>query len=111
MSVLPAGFASLAPFMEQWALASAAERAQARNDSTEAERLAFYEAAKPLLAPALALLDQKPLAALDESDKRLMNLMLSLAHASLAVEIQADDEAKHALQRQHLRITRAPADA
>ena len=53
---------------------------------------------------------EKPLDQLDEREKRLMNLMLSLAHVSLAVEVQGDDEPKHARSAKYLRITRAPSD-
>ena len=46
----------------------------------------------------------------DEKEERLMNLLLSLCHVAQAVEIQGDDEPKHALGRQHMKITRASAD-
>jgi len=110
-SRLPPGFEQLAPFVDAWSLASAAHRAQRRLESSEAERAAFYDAAKDLLPAALAHLDQKPLAQFDAHETQLMNLMLSFAHVALAVEVQADDEAKHAQARKHLRITRASADS
>jgi hypothetical protein len=106
---LPTGFEGLEPFVDAWALDGTADRAQRRNDSSEAERLAFYEAARDLAPGALELLDRKALGSFDESEQRLMNLMLSLAHVSLAVEAQGPDEARHARDRQHLRITRSTA--
>ena len=109
-SILPAGFESLEPFVETWAVSSAAERARRRSAAGEGAREAFYAAAKNLLAPGLEYLDQKPLADLDAAERRLMNLFLSLAHVSLAIEAQGDAEATHASFRQHLRITRAPSD-
>lgn len=105
---LPPGFEALEPFVASWALAGAAHRAQLRSASREAR--AFYEAALPLVADALACLDAKPLDRFDEKETRLMNLLLSLCHVSLAVEVQGDTEAKHAEFRRHLRITRAPSD-
>jgi hypothetical protein len=109
-SRLPAGFETLEPFVDAWALSSAAERAQMRLDQGGAGCAAFYAAAHDLLAPALAHLDKKSLAEFDEAEKRLMKLFLGFAHAALAVEVQRDDEAKHAADARFVRITRAPAD-
>jgi len=107
---LPAGFEALEPFVADWALKGMARRAERRETSSEAERVAFFTAAKDLAGPALARLDEKPLAGLDEKERRLMDLMLGFAHVALAVEMQGDDEPKHARAARHLRITRAPAD-
>jgi hypothetical protein len=109
-SELPAGFEALGPFVETWARAAANDRAIARVESTPAEREAFVEAARPLLLPALEHLDRKPPARFDEAERRLMRLMLALAHAAMAVEVQGDDEPKHARASRHMVITRAPAD-
>lgn len=111
MIALPAGFAALEPFADYWAIAGSADRAQLRAASSPADRAAFFGVAKDLLAPALDYLDRKPLPEFDARETRLMNMMLSLAHIMLAVEVQGDDEAKHAMMRQHMRITKTPADA
>lgn len=107
---LPPGFEMLAPYVEFWAVDSAAARAHRRDISDEASRLAFYNAANDLVPEALAYLDRKPLSQFDDSERRLMNLMLGFAHVSMAVELQREEEPKHARDRPHLRITRAPAD-
>jgi hypothetical protein len=109
-SPLPAGFETLEPFVERWAITGAAARARLRLESEAAERVAFFEAAKDLLAPALARLDQTPIDRFDAAEKRLMNLVLSFAHVALAVEVQGDDEARHARDARFLTITRAPSD-
>ena len=109
-TTLPAGFEALEPFVDSWSIEGAAKRAQRRLDSTAADREAFFEAAAGLAAPALELLDRKPLGELDDSERRLLNLMLSLAHVSLAVEVQRDHEAAHARGARQVRITRAPSD-
>jgi hypothetical protein len=93
-----------------WVADSAAERAHRRDISDEAGRAAFYQAASDLLPKALAYLDAKPLSQFDECEQRLMKLVLSFAHVSMAVELQREEEPKHAKNRPHLRITRAPAD-
>jgi hypothetical protein len=109
--MLPPGFETLEPFAATWAVASAAARAQRRSSSSAEERSAFYQAAKELLAPALAVLDRKPLKAFDDQERRLMNLMLCFAHVAQAVEVQRDGEASHAQLRASLTITRASADS
>jgi hypothetical protein len=109
-SSLPMGFEALEPFVARFAIDNAARRAEMRGEAPPEERDAFYQAAKPLLAPALDYLDGKKFAEYDERDKRLMWLMLSLAHVAIAVEIQGDDEPRHARLRAHMPVTRAPAD-
>jgi len=110
VALLPPGFEALEPFVDAWAITGAASRARKRNDSAEAERLAFYEVAKELAPAALDYLDRKPLAEFDEGEKRLMNLMLSLAHVAPTVEALGPAEAQHARDREHLKITRASSD-
>ncbi len=109
-TTLPRGFKSLEPFVEQWAISGTAERARARRESAPEEREAFFEAARDLVDPALALLDQKPLDQLDEREQRLMDLMLSVAHIALAVELHAEEEHKVARASEHMIITKSVAD-
>lgn len=109
-STLPAGFETLEPFVERFAVSGTAKRAARRSEASEGERKAFFEAAKDLIAPALDFLDKKPVDQLDEHEQRLMNMALTFAHISLAVDVQGADEARHAELRQHMRITRSPAD-
>lgn len=109
-TTLPEGFESLEPFVEQWAIPGTAERARARRESAPEQREAFFAAARDRVDPALALLDQKPLEQLDEREQRLMNLMLSVAHVSLAVEIHGDEEHRVARASEHMIITRSVAD-
>ena len=110
MSLLSSAYAALEPFAADWALPTTAERAAKRGSSTEAERQAFYDAVMPVAAQALSELDGRPLASLDASEKRLLDLLLAFSHVSLAVELQRDDEAQHAVFRQRMRITASPAD-
>lgn len=109
-SLLPPGFEALEPFVESWAVAGSANRAHRRLVSSGADRVEFFAAAKDMLAAALTYLDAKPLDQFDEKEERLMNLMLSLCHVALAVEMQRDAEEKHARDRRHMKITRASAD-
>src|SRR5258706_9316457 len=99
MTKLPAGFESLEPFADRFAVAGTANRAQLRSDTAPEERQAFYDAAKDSIGPALDLLDRKKFSEFDEAEQRLMNLTLAFAHIALAIEIQGPDEARHAALR------------
>ncbi|GGC13046.1 hypothetical protein GCM10011494_34890 [Novosphingobium endophyticum] len=107
---LPHEFAVLEPFTERWAINGSANRAALRTSSTAEEREAFFAAADPLLDRALEYLDARALCELSQDEMRLMELMLSLAHVALAVEIQGPDEPKSAQWRDRMRITRSPAE-
>jgi hypothetical protein len=109
-TALPPGFEALEPFVPTWVFDRAEARARARRGSSEAERVAFFEAAQPLLASGLAFLDRKPLDQFDVGETRLMQLFLSFAHVAMAVEILGEDEPKHAEDAQHIVITRAPSE-
>jgi len=109
-SSLPPGFERLEPFAANWAISGVANRAHRRDESTPEERAAFYGAAKDLAAAALDYLDKKPLSALDAQERRLRDLMLSLVHVAIAIEMQGDAEAGHAKLRRELPVTHAPAD-
>ncbi len=109
-TLLPLGFEALEPFATQWAGATAADRAHLRSAFPSAERNAFHAACAPLLVEGLSRLDQTALREQDEGERRLMHLLLTFAHVSLAVEIQGDDEENHGLLRASMRIIRAPAD-
>jgi ABC-type hemin transport system ATPase subunit len=107
---LPAGFEALEPFVATWAVEGTATRDALRGSSSFAERQAFYDAAQPLLALALDYLDTRDIGNFSAGEQQLMNLMLSLAHVAIAVEIQREDEPKHAAARAHMHITRSVAD-
>lgn len=109
-TMLPRGFAALEPFAAHWAGETATARAHLRDSASFAEAEAFYAAARPLVEPALAHLDAEPLANHDEQKRQLMRLMLAYAHVAMAIEVQGKDEHAHGKLREHMRITRAPAD-
>ena len=109
-ALLPPGFEDLVRFVPVWAVSTAAERDRLRSDMPAEERAEFFAALRGPLEPALKLLDEKPLTELQASEKRLLSLLLSFAHVSLAEEVQKDHEPRHAAQRRFLRITTAPGD-
>ena len=107
---LPAGFERLEHFVGQWLADTTAERAQRRTDSTPEERQAFFDAAAPMLERAMAYLDARPLAELNDAEKRLLKLMCSLAHVQMAVEIHREMEPRHAMLREAMIITHSVTD-
>ncbi len=110
MAQLPAGFEALQPFASQWAAPTLAGRDAARLSSTPEQRRAFYDAAGGQAAAALDYLNGKPLGAFSAADQMLMNLLLSLIHVTLAVELQRDDEPLHARGARMMPIVRGHAD-
>ena len=84
--MLPAEFAALEPFGD-WVLATEPERYAKRLASPMDEMQAFYDAAFPLLEPAMAHLDAFPLHDLPEAERNLMYLMYSLIMVSFPVEV------------------------
>lgn len=107
---LPAGFKALEPFAANWAGRTAADRAALRGAYPPAERAAFHAACAPLIEGGLRQLDAKPLHDLDEGERRLLDLFLTYAHVSLAIDVQASDEDRHRPLREAMRVTRAPVD-
>jgi hypothetical protein len=107
---LPEGFEALEPFVAIWAGETAVARDALRTDQSAEARQAFYDAMTPLIVPALDHLDATSLSSHDAAETALMRLALTYAHIAHAIEVQGPDEAKHAANRQHLHITRTPAD-
>lgn len=111
MSGLPQGFTDLEGFVDYWAADTTPARARLRDESSAEDKEAFFHAILPQVDEALALLDAKPLAELDQAETNLLNMLLSFAHVSLAVEIHgARSEGRHVRYRQYMKITRSPAD-
>ena len=107
---LPEGFEALEPFFDRWAIRTTRERDKARGESRFEDLQAFYDAGQPLLGKALAYLDTFPVKELAGKEECLMDLMLSLAHVSLAVEIHREMEPQHAISREAMIISRSTTD-
>lgn len=108
---LPLGFEVLEPFVDYWAVPGSQARDDKRTESTEAQRVAFYETAKDVVPAALAELDKTPLDQFDDKQATLMNLLLAFAHVVNAVELLGKGEARHAMFRKAMPFTRSTADA
>lgn len=87
MTTVEKKFASLAPFMAGWALATENERRVKRKGSTTQELKAFYDAMLPHLEAILDLSDQYPLGKMPPEVERLFLMALSLAEVAPHVEL------------------------
>ncbi|KAA1003519.1 hypothetical protein FVF58_36335 [Paraburkholderia panacisoli] len=85
---LPAGFESLAPFVETWALETETARNAQRHAVGMEAILAFRDAILPQVDDVVAHLNRHALATLDEhaDAMTLMYLLLSLAEIAPAIE-------------------------
>ena len=86
-STLPAGFEELEPYVEDWALATRAERYAARLDRPFDDLVDFYDAIAPHAERAIAYLDTLDIKALPVDAKRLMHLLYSMILVSYAVNV------------------------
>jgi hypothetical protein len=86
-TILPAEFADLEPLAARWSLGTEAERYAERLSCSMEELQAFYDAAFPRLAAAMAYLDGFDLGALPTDAKRLLWLCYSLVNVSFPIEV------------------------
>jgi hypothetical protein len=84
--LLPEDFADLEPFATRWALATEAERYQARLSAGMTDIQAFYDAFFARAEDAIAYCDKFPLHELPDDALRLLHLLYSLVTVSFAVE-------------------------
>jgi hypothetical protein len=86
MPTLPPTFAELEPFAA-WSLETEGERFAKRLSSSIDEMQAFYDAAMPRLADALAYMDELELNSLPDDARHLLWLCYSLVNVSFPVEV------------------------
>ena len=85
-SALPQKFASLECWVNNWALPTEIQRVQKRLGSSIEEIQAFYDAVLPRIEEMLDYLNQFKIDDVPPDAASLLNLCLSLAEVSLAVE-------------------------
>jgi hypothetical protein len=91
-ALLPAEFADLELYAAAWCLPTEPERWERRLASTMDELQAFYDAVFPRAQAAMAYCDQFALDSLPPDATRLLELLLSLAMVSYAVEVWQQTE-------------------
>ncbi|NQV21581.1 MAG: hypothetical protein HQ511_09215 [Rhodospirillales bacterium] len=86
-SRLPEGFEDLEPFVAQWVLPTSTARSRKRHATPMDEIHAFYDAVQPRLKEVLTHLNTVPYADdMPDDERRLLELTLSLAEITTAVE-------------------------
>lgn len=86
-ATLPAGFGDLDPFVADWARPTRRERYDMRLSKSFDELVAFYDAVAPRAEAAIAHLNGRDLASLDDADTRLLRLLYSFVLVSYAVNV------------------------
>jgi hypothetical protein len=90
MSNLPAGFEELAPFVNEWGLATEKERHHKRINSSLAHVRTFYEAMTPRIHDVIAHLSSFPGADPDDlpaPQRNLYNLALAFMETSHPIDL------------------------
>lgn len=108
-AVLPEGFEPLEPFVATWAVRGTQERRERRENASMAEIEAFYQAMLALAPQAIAHLEGRALVDLEGPDRTLMELLLALAHASMATELHRQPRAPFTPWPHEVRLVEAPA--
>lgn len=107
-STLPAGFESLEPFVQYWAVPGVQERRERREAASMEEITEFYDAMLAKAESAIKLLEGHDLSTLEGPDLRLMQLVLALAHASMATELHGQPRAPHTPYPHNVRLVKGP---
>lgn len=105
---LPDGFEALAPFQPYWGVATTQLRREQREAANMAEITAFYELMLALAPAAIAHLEAFPIDAIPPASGRLMELLLMLAHVSMATELHGQPRAPHSPYPHGVRLVQGP---
>ncbi len=107
-ALLPPGFGELEGFVAYWAGETNDIRWDRRSRAAMAEIRRFYDAMLPRGEDAMKYLEKFPLAEMPDDATRLFRLLLSLAHASMAVEMHRQPRAKFSPFPHGMHIGRGP---
>ncbi|MCB2050817.1 MAG: hypothetical protein KDE63_05240 [Novosphingobium sp.] len=107
-TTLPAGFESLQPFVRYWAVPGVQERRERREEASMEEITEFYDAMLEKAESAIKLFEGRDLGALEGAELRLMQLLLALAHASMATELHRQPRAPHTPYPHNVRLVKGP---
>ncbi|MFW2829651.1 hypothetical protein [Sphingomonas sp. ID0503] len=106
---LPLGFEDLAPFQAYWGVGTIQERRDRREAASMAEITAFYEVMLARAPDAMKHLEAFPIDALPPAETRLYELVLMLAHVSMATELHGSPRAPNTPYPHGVRLVQAPA--
>jgi len=106
---LPDGFEALEPFRAYWGVPGTQDRRDRREAAGMAEIMAFYEVMIALAPAAMKHLERFALDAMPPREARLMELVLALAHVSMATELHGQPRAPHTPYPHGVRLVQGPA--
>lgn len=107
--LLPEGFAELEPFVPYWSVPTTQERRERREAASMDDIMAFYKPMLALAPAAIAHLEPLPIDDLPAKPKELMQLLLALAHVSMATELHGQPRAPFTPYPHDVRLLRGPA--
>lgn len=106
---LPAGFEGLARFVPYWRVATTQGRRERREAASMAEIEEFYQVMLTLAPAAMKHLEAYPLDAMPSPEKSLYELVLMLAHVSMATELHRSPRAPNTPYPHDVRLVQGPA--
>lgn len=107
--LLPEGFEALEPFQPYWGVPGTQERRERREALTMAEIVPFYDTCLALAPAAMAHLERFGLDAMPAAEARLYELVLALAHVSMATELHGQARAPNTPYPHNVRLVAGPA--
>ncbi|MCG2633597.1 MAG: hypothetical protein J4A00_01550 [Gammaproteobacteria bacterium] len=87
MAKLPDNFSDLAPFVDEWALATELERNTHRRACTQAQLQLYYDTLLPKMDAIVEHLNTFPLDDMPAPESSLLNLALMFMEVSPAIEL------------------------
>ncbi|MBB4631608.1 hypothetical protein [Sphingosinicella soli] len=109
LNMLPQGFEELEPFQAYWGAPDTQTRRERREAATMDEIMAFYDVVLPLAPAAMKHLEDVSLDAMPPAEARLFELVLALAHVSMAVELHGAPRAPHTPYPHGVKLMNGPA--
>lgn len=107
-AALPKEFAALAPFRAYWSVPTTQERRDRREAASMEDILAFYETMLAHAPAAIKYLEPLPLSDMPPDATELMQLLLMLAHVSMATELHGQPRAPHTPYPHGVRLVSGP---
>lgn len=102
---LPEGFEDLEPFLDHWCTRTSHERWIIRANTPYRQLVDFYETMHDRAEEATKYLEQFPLHEMSEPANNLFQLLLSMCHAAVGVEIHQSSHIRNAPEKHSLKIT------
>ena len=107
-TILPEGFVALEPFQAYWGAPTTQLRRERREAASMTEITAFYEVMLEHAPAAMKHLEAFALDGMPPESARLMELVLMLAHVSMATELHGQPRAPHTPYPHGVRLVRGP---